>query len=154
MFDSISEFPDVGSRRHFLRVAMALTTGTTFAGTAQAAGDWASAGAPQAKEPPTMRIGILAGTFTAHFGGHLGCGEGLGVDCIQLSMDRAGLSPMPNEVPAELSGRIRREAAAAGSRSLPCRAPSTCAIPMRNIGGRACGASRDWPRLAGRSARR
>jgi sugar phosphate isomerase/epimerase len=37
-----------------------------------------------------------------------------GLDCVQVSLDCAGLSDMPDEIPLEVSGRIRREAAARG----------------------------------------
>jgi sugar phosphate isomerase/epimerase len=116
MFDSTSEFPDAGNRRHFLKVAAALTTGAALARTAQAAeATGAPTGIPQTKEPSSLRIGILAGTFARPtLEATLDAVKTCGLDCIQLSMDRVGLSPLPNEVPAELSGRIRRKAAARG----------------------------------------
>ena len=37
-----------------------------------------------------------------------------GLDCAQVSLDCAGLPDMPDEIPLDVSGRIRREAAARG----------------------------------------
>jgi sugar phosphate isomerase/epimerase len=39
-----------------------------------------------------------------------------GLDCVQVSLDCAGLPAMPDEIPSELAVRIRREAAARGIR--------------------------------------
>ena len=62
-----------------------------------------------------MQIGILLGTFARPtLEADLDAVKACGLDCVQLSMDCAGLPPMPDEIAPELSGRIRREAAARG----------------------------------------
>jgi sugar phosphate isomerase/epimerase len=62
-----------------------------------------------------IQVGILLGTFSrgsveARLDGVKACG----LDCVQLSFDCAGLPAMPDEIPLEVAGRIRREAAARG----------------------------------------
>ena len=110
------------NRRQFLEAAGALTIGATFARTAKAAAEPVVPAAPpehspigstKEKQTPLIRIGILAGTFgrptlEATFDAVQACG----LDCVQLSMDCAGLSPMPDQIPPELIDRIRREATA------------------------------------------
>ncbi len=122
MFPAISENRVPCTRRHWLKVAGALTIGTTLARSLQAA---AEAGAPAAapqpvaghepgKEPsPLIQIGILMGTFPGPtLEARLDAVRACGLDCVQLSMDCAGLPLMPDKIAPDLLQRIRREAAA------------------------------------------
>ena len=123
MFPAISENRVPCTRRHWLKVAGALTIGTTLARSLQAA---AEAGAPAAapqpvaghepgKEPsPLIQIGILLGTFSRPtLEARLDAVKACGLDCVQLSMDCAGLPLMPDKIaPETICQRIRREAAA------------------------------------------
>jgi sugar phosphate isomerase/epimerase len=62
-----------------------------------------------------IQIGILLGTFgSGTLEARLDAVRACGLDCVQVSLDCAGLSDMPDEIPPEVSGRIRREAAARG----------------------------------------
>ena len=62
-----------------------------------------------------MQIGILLGTFgRGTLEARLDAVKACGLDCVQLSMDCAGLSDMPDAIAPELAGRARREAAARG----------------------------------------
>jgi sugar phosphate isomerase/epimerase len=112
------------SRRHFLRVTGALTVATTCGPSLLAAGQAeAPAAAPQISPPreagqkpaPLIQIGILLGTFAGPtLEARLEAVKACGLDCVQLSLDCAGLPAMPEEIPADLTARIRREAAARG----------------------------------------
>jgi hypothetical protein len=130
MFPANSQNGVLCTRRLWLKAAGALTIGTTLARSLRAAAEGdapAGAGGPAAAPQPAagqepgrqqaslIQIGILLGTFPQPtLEAKLDAVKACGLDCIQLSMDRAGLSPLPNEVPPEISGRIRREAAARG----------------------------------------
>lgn len=85
------------SRREFLYVAI----GTT---------------ALAAAEPDSPPIGILlATTFTTGtLEARLDAAKASGLACVQMSMVCAGLSEMPDQIPADLPAKIRREAAARG----------------------------------------
>jgi sugar phosphate isomerase/epimerase len=62
-----------------------------------------------------MRIGILMGVFSRPtLEARLDAVRACGLDCVQLSMDCAGLPSMPDRIDAEVADRIRREAAARG----------------------------------------
>ncbi|QOY91258.1 sugar phosphate isomerase/epimerase family protein [Paludibaculum fermentans] len=69
-----------------------------------------------AAEPDFPRIGILiATTFTTGtLEERLDAVQASGLACVQMSMVCAGLPELPDEIPAEIPGRIRREAAARG----------------------------------------
>jgi len=73
---------------------------------------------PAAAEPdasPGIQIGILLGTFRGStLESRLDAVKACGLDCVQVSLDCAGLPDMPDEIPPEVSRRIRREAAARG----------------------------------------
>jgi len=124
MFNSIPENDGLWTRRHLLKAAGALTLGATFARTSQAAAapdapaatqEHSPISDPKKKQTPLMRIGILIGTFARPtLEARLDAVKASGLDCVQLSMDCAGLAPMPDEIAPELVGRIRREAAARG----------------------------------------
>jgi sugar phosphate isomerase/epimerase len=124
MFHPIPENDERSNRRHFLHVAGALTVGTTCgpsllaaaqteatAATAQSSG----LGEPGMNAAPPVQIGILLGTFAQPtLEGKLDAVRACGLDCVQLSLDCAGLAAMPEEIPAEVAGGIRRKAAARG----------------------------------------
>ena len=122
MCNPISENEVLWTRRGWLKAAGVLTAGATFARTLRAAqGDAPAAprqspsGGPAKKPAPQMQIGILMGTLSrptleARFDAVKACG----LDCVQVSMDCAGVPSMPENIPPELTGRIRREAAARG----------------------------------------
>jgi sugar phosphate isomerase/epimerase len=105
------------TRRLWLKAAGALTIGTTLGRSLQAAGaeEPQPAGSRQSgKEPvPLMQIGILLGTFPGPtLEARLDAAKACGLDCVQLSMDCAGLPFMPDAIAPEPLQRIRREAAA------------------------------------------
>jgi len=89
-------------RREFLRL-----TGTLAA---------SGSGLLQAAAPAIPLIGILLGTTirTGTLEARLDAAKATGVDCVQMSMDCAGLPQMPDQIPADLPRRMRREAAARG----------------------------------------
>ena len=67
------------------------------------------------KQAPLIQIGILLGTFAGPtLEARLDAVKACGLDCVQMSLDCAGLPAMPDEIASELAGRIRREAAARG----------------------------------------
>ena len=62
-----------------------------------------------------MQIGILLKTFSGPtLEARLDAVKACGLDCIQLNLECAGLSGMPEKIPSELAGRIRQEVAARG----------------------------------------
>ena len=59
-----------------------------------------------------MRIGILSGTFwRPTLAANLDAVKACGLDCIQLSLDCAGMPSMPDRIAPEAADRIRRQAA-------------------------------------------
>jgi sugar phosphate isomerase/epimerase len=92
-------------RRHFLQAAGAATIGAAFIQTSIAA----------EKEAPLMQIGILSGTFwRPTLAAVLDAVKAHGLDCIQLSLDCAGMASMPDRIAPEAADQIRRQAAARG----------------------------------------
>ena len=68
-----------------------------------------------APTPESPQIGILLATFSrGTLESRLDAARGCGLACAQVSMDCAGLPAMPDQIPPELPGRIRRETAARG----------------------------------------
>jgi sugar phosphate isomerase/epimerase len=66
-------------------------------------------------DPESPQIGILLATFrTGTLEARLDEAKACGLACVQVSMVCAGLPEMPDHIPPELPGRIRREAAARG----------------------------------------
>ena len=124
MFDPIPENDARGSRRHFMHVAGAFTVGTACGPSLWAAGrSEAPAATSQSsaasdagqKQAPLIHIGILLGTFAEPtLEARLDAVKACGLDCVQVSLDCAGLPAMPEEISSELAGRIRREASARG----------------------------------------
>jgi len=112
------------SRRHFLHVASALTAGATSGRSLLAAAESEAPAAPPQgatlrevgmKQNTLMQIGILLGTFGGPtLEGRLDAVKACGLDCVQVSLDCAGLPAMPEEIPPELASRIRRAASARG----------------------------------------
>ena len=112
------------NRRHFLGLAGTLTLTLTCgrgllaaepSGAPRADAQNSGANPSGATSGSLMQIGILLGTFArGTLETKLDAVKACGLDCVQLSMDCAGLRPMPDEIPAEVIRRIRREAAARG----------------------------------------
>jgi len=112
------------NRRHFLHVTGALAVGTTCAPSLLAAARAEGPATAPANSPPEeagprqaplIQIGILLGTFAGPaLPARLDVVKACGLDCVQFSLDCAGLEPMPQEISPELAERIRREAAARG----------------------------------------
>lgn len=70
---------------------------------------------PSSEHAPNLSIGIFLYTFHRQsLEARLDAVKACGLDCVQLSMDCAGLPEMPDEIPSELADRIRRAAAARG----------------------------------------
>ena len=95
---------DRWSRREMLKSAGALAIGAVLP-----SGLWA---AEEKKE--MMQVGILLGTFGGTLESRLDAAKRCDLECVQVSMDCAGLSAMPDAIDPELANRIRREAAARG----------------------------------------
>jgi hypothetical protein len=93
------------SRRDFFYLAGALAIGT-------------ASGQSRIKivEPESPQIGILlATTFTTGtLEARLAAAKANGLACVQMSMAAAGLPEMPDQIPAELPDRMRRESSARG----------------------------------------
>jgi len=112
------------SRRQFLHVAGALTVGAACGQNLSAAAPapppstiapLPTPASPPPEGAPPVRIGILLGTFGGGtLATKLDAVKAAGLACVQVSLDCAGLPLMPDEIPMELAGRIRREAAARG----------------------------------------
>ncbi|MHB1035783.1 MAG: sugar phosphate isomerase/epimerase family protein [Pirellulales bacterium] len=109
MLHAVFESDPLWTRRRWLQAAGALTVGTTLARTLPAA-------AERGKESsPHIEIGILMGTFSRPtLEAALVAVKAAGLACVQLSMSSAGLPMMPDAIPPELTGRIRREAESRG----------------------------------------
>ncbi|MGA2033547.1 MAG: sugar phosphate isomerase/epimerase family protein [Thermoguttaceae bacterium] len=115
MFHEIRENAALWSRRRLLKAAGALTVGTTLAKFARAEPLPSPNNQPAKKDAPLMQIGILMGTFSrttleARFDAVKACG----LDCVQLSMDCAGMPDMPEKIAPETAERIRHEAVVRG----------------------------------------
>jgi sugar phosphate isomerase/epimerase len=85
------------------------------AGTPAAAPQRARSPEPGKEQSPLMQIGILIGTFPGPtLEARLDAVKACGLDCVQFSMDCAGLPLLPERIAPELLQRIRRAAAARG----------------------------------------
>jgi hypothetical protein len=74
---------------------------------------WLTGAEPDASG--AIQIGILLGTFQrGTLEARLDAVKACGLDCIQVSLDCAGLSDLPDAVPPEVASRIRRETSARG----------------------------------------
>ncbi len=94
------------SRRQFLHRAGALTLAATCGGRPLLA----QPSSP--KREPSIQIGVLLGTFSGptlerRIDALVACG----LDCMQVSLDCAGLPAMPDEISSTIADRLRREAA-------------------------------------------
>jgi sugar phosphate isomerase/epimerase len=66
---------------------------------------------PGSRQPPAIQIGILLGTFGhGSLESRLDKVKASGLDCVQLSMDCAGLADMPEKIPPQLARQIRHQA--------------------------------------------
>jgi sugar phosphate isomerase/epimerase len=64
------------------------------------------------RKVPPIQIGILLGTFrVGTLEARLDAAKACGLDCVQMSLGCAGLPDMPETIPPEVAGRIRRAAA-------------------------------------------
>ena len=71
--------------------------------------------ATSAKRFQPIGIGVLLGTFrSGSLASRLDAVKASGLDCVQISMDCAGLPAMPDEISPEFAGQVRREASARG----------------------------------------
>ena len=62
-----------------------------------------------------IQVGILLGTFGgSSLEARLDAAKARGIESVQVSLDCAGLSYMPDQIPTEVTERIRRETAARG----------------------------------------
>lgn len=124
MNHSISDNVAFQNRRHFLKVAGALAIGTTACPTLlEGAAPEVPGSAPKrpaisdanGKQAPIMQIGILLSTFVRPpLEVRLDAAKAAGLQSVQMSLDCAGLPAMPDEIPARLADRIRRETSARG----------------------------------------
>ncbi|NOT62381.1 MAG: sugar phosphate isomerase/epimerase [Acidobacteria bacterium] len=97
----MNEQPKQEPRRTFLTKA-AQTTAAAFVASRHIS----------AKQTTPIRIGVLLGTFrSGTLAERLDAVKASGLDCVQLSMDCAGLQMMPDAIPPELAQQIRRAAA-------------------------------------------
>lgn len=72
-------------------------------------------GEPGTQPPSLIQIGILLGTFGGGtIEARLDAVKACGLDCVQVSLDCAGMSDMPEKILPEIAGRIRRAAADRG----------------------------------------
>ncbi len=102
-------------RRQFLKTGSVLAAGTGVLPVWAAAGDRPSTVGDKMPAAPRPQIGILLGTFGGPtLEARLDAATANVLECVQVSLDCAGLSAMPDEIPPELASRIRTEAAARG----------------------------------------
>jgi sugar phosphate isomerase/epimerase len=102
MYSSVPAHDSGRSRRDFLYLAGSIGT---------ACGQ----NPAKAAAPDYPRIGILLATFnTGTLEARLDAAKACGLTCAQVSMVCADLPEMPDRLPPELPGRIRREAASRG----------------------------------------
>lgn len=70
---------------------------------------------PDTPQKPIIQIGVLLGTFgPGTLDDRLNAVKDCGLDCIQLSMDCAGMSDMPETISQDVARRIRHQAADKG----------------------------------------
>ena len=104
-FQSMPDHNGGRSRRDFFYLAGAVAAGTTYG---------QDRGKAVERESPQIGI-LLATTFTTGtLEERLDAAKACGLACVQMSMVCAGLPEMPDQIPAELPGKIRREASARG----------------------------------------
>jgi len=111
MLNEIRDDHALWTRRRFIGTAAAFTAETTFANLAHAGTEKA----PLKTDAPRIRIGIFVSTFSRPtLEARLDAVKACGLDCIQLSLDCAGMLEMPDKIAPETIARIRREASARG----------------------------------------
>ena len=117
MCNAIPSHGNPRSRRTFLKTSAGLSVAAAFAQTRATAAPLELSPLQDAdkKLTPSMQIGILIGTFRRPtIEAAFDAVKASGLDCVQLSMDAAGLSPMPDQIAPELIDRIHRDAADRG----------------------------------------
>jgi sugar phosphate isomerase/epimerase len=103
------------TRRHWLKAAGVLTAGATFTQITAAEPSDPAASGPAKKDAPIIQIGILLGTFGGPtLEARLDAAKSCGLDCVQISMDCAGMPAMPETIAPEAAERIRQAAAVRG----------------------------------------
>jgi sugar phosphate isomerase/epimerase len=112
------------SRRDFVRVASSVTLALAGSPSLLTAAHFEASGNPpqssgvgetRVNPAPVMQIGVLLGTFSrGTLAERLDAVKASGLDCVQLSFDCVGMPAMPDEIPSEVTGRIRREAGIRG----------------------------------------
>src|SRR5262245_26732258 len=101
-------------RREFLSMGTQ-TAAVAFAGAGYINLPAAENNAAEKAPSPSIQIGILLGTYrSGSLETRLDAAKSAGIDCVQLSMDCAGLPAMPDEISPEVAGQIRRAASARG----------------------------------------
>jgi sugar phosphate isomerase/epimerase len=115
MFNTSISKPDSSSRRRFLETTCSLAVATALGqpDPALALTEQSPAGDANKESSFPLRIGVLSGTFNrptieAAFDAVKSCG----LDCVQLSLASAGLSPQPEPFPQGVLDRIKDAAAA------------------------------------------
>jgi sugar phosphate isomerase/epimerase len=72
------------------------------------------AGEPAGGPSPSIQIGILLGTFGGTLEARLDAVKANGLESVQVSLDCAGLTDMPETIPPDVAARIRKAAADRG----------------------------------------
>lgn len=109
----MNKLPEQLKRREFLTK----TTQTAVAGFAATGSINLLATESSAAETPPLpiQIGVLLGTYrSGSLETRLDAAKSAGIDCVQLSMDCAGLPMLPDEISPEVAGQIRRAASTRG----------------------------------------
>ena len=122
MFNEIRENAGLWTRRHLLKAAGVLTVGAASAKITTAEPNDSAIktlrspnNEPAKKDTPLIQIGIFLGTFArTTLEARLDAVKTCGLDCVQLSMDCAGMPAMPDTIAPEIADRIRHEATVRG----------------------------------------
>jgi sugar phosphate isomerase/epimerase len=110
------------NRREMLKAAGALAVGAMVSKIARAEPSDSPAqpqrppnDKPAKTDGPLIQIGIFLSTFQGGtLEARLDAVKASGLNCVQLSLDCAGLEPMPDAIAPEMMARIRRESGARG----------------------------------------
>jgi sugar phosphate isomerase/epimerase len=117
--DPVNKVSEPLKRREFLRMtaqAAALALGATGRRSLLAAAESTSTiKASVMQQSPAFQIGIFLGTFRREtLEARLDAVKACGLDCVHVGLDCAGLPAMPDEIPPDVPGRIRRAATERG----------------------------------------
>lgn len=106
------------NRRQFLQVAGSVAAAAALVRPRQVAAAEAATAAirpSSEKNAPIMQIGILMGSFgRPTLEARFDAVKSFGLECVQVSMDCAGLPPMPDRIEPAIADRVRRVAAERG----------------------------------------